>query len=125
MSSSRWLYRLSQQSSTRFARRSKIIAATTLRGFASKNSSSNDETTKKPPSYSDTIMPGAPRHQYGSLGEAIPSPGMTASTKAWQAAHNSDVQRVTQKAMIYELIHEQTRTIESVIPWFLENMPET
>jgi hypothetical protein len=68
-------------------------------------------------------MPGF-THRYGSLGEGIPSGNNTASTKAWQAEHNTDVQRVTRKAMIYELIHEQTRTIESVVPWFLENMPE-
>jgi hypothetical protein len=59
-------------------------------------------------------------HQYGSLGE---TPTSLSPEKAWQASHNVEVQRVTQKAMIYELIHEQTRTIESVVPWFLENMP--
>lgn len=85
------------------------------RKFSSNRNSNNKET----------LMPGM-RNQYGSLGEAFP-PG-SASTlvdpRPWQAAHDADVQRVTQKAMIYELIHQQTRTIEEVVPWFLENMPE-
>jgi len=80
-------------------------------------------------------------HQYGSLGETVPAANRRSGSgsgsgigagfnsgghqlpTAWQAEQNSEVQRVTQKAMIYELIHEQTRTIESVVPWFLENMP--
>ena len=70
---------------------------------------------------SQTIIPGS--SQYGSLGEGIPTPSSSNNATAWQAAHNEEVQRVTQKAMIYELIHEQTRTIESVVPWFLDNMP--
>lgn len=43
--------------------------------------------------------------------------------KAWQAADNSHVQDVTQKALIYDLVHQQTRTLESTVPWFLQNMP--
>ena len=34
-----------------------------------------------------------------------------------------DVQNVTRKAYIYELIHQQTKTIEDTVPWFLDNMP--
>jgi glutamate dehydrogenase len=45
--------------------------------------------------------------------------------RAWQAEHNSDVQRVTQNAMIYELQQQQTKTIEEVVPWFLQNMPSS
>jgi glutamate dehydrogenase len=58
--------------------------------------------------------------QYGSLGE----PKSPKAAVSWQAEHNSDVQRVTQKAMIYELTKEQTQTIENVVPWFLTNMPQ-
>jgi glutamate dehydrogenase len=50
--------------------------------------------------------------------------GPTQST-SWQAVDNETVQRVTTKALIYELIHEQTATIEQTVPWFLENMPES
>jgi hypothetical protein len=46
-----------------------------------------------------------------------------APVASWQAADNADVQRVTVKAMIYELIHQQTATIEQTVPWFLETMP--
>jgi len=42
---------------------------------------------------------------------------------AWQAEENEDIQRVTQQAIIHELTQRQSRTIESVVPWFLENMP--
>jgi hypothetical protein len=41
----------------------------------------------------------------------------------WQAEHNIDIQRVTQQALIHELTQQQTRTIEHVVPWFLNNMP--
>jgi glutamate dehydrogenase len=72
--------------------------------------------SKKGDSYG--VIPGL-GSQYGSLGE----PKSPKAAVAWQAEHNSDVQRVTQKAMIYELTQEQTRTIEEVVPWFLANMP--
>jgi glutamate dehydrogenase len=41
----------------------------------------------------------------------------------WQAEHNHDIQSVTQKALIYELTQQQSRTIEDIVPWFLGNMP--
>lgn len=45
--------------------------------------------------------------------------------KSWQAQDNIDIQRVTQQAIIHELTQEQTRTIEEVVPWFLNNMPNS
>jgi hypothetical protein len=45
------------------------------------------------------------------------------SKTSWQAQHNIDIQRVTQTAIIHELTQQQTKTIESVVPWFLKNMP--
>lgn len=45
------------------------------------------------------------------------------SFRSWQAAHNIDIQRVTQTAMIHELTQQQTRSIEKVVPWFLNTMP--
>jgi len=42
---------------------------------------------------------------------------------AWQAQKNSEIQRVTQKAIIHELTQQQSSTIEEVVPWFLSNMP--
>lgn len=67
----------------------------------------------------DDIVPGV-RSEYGSLGDMPSGPTQPAS---WQAEHNQDIQNVTQKALIYELTQQQTRTIEDVVPWFLANMP--
>ena len=47
----------------------------------------------------------------------------SADFRSWQAAHNIDIQRVTQTAMIHELTQQQTRSIEKVVPWFLSMMP--
>lgn len=74
-----------------------------------------------PPHRREVAVPGIGSH-FGSLGADAPSPQ---SATPWQAEHNSDVQRVTQNAIIYELTQQQTRTIEKVVPWFLENMPES
>jgi len=41
----------------------------------------------------------------------------------WQAEDNIDIQRVTQKAIVHELTQQQTKTIEEVVPWFLNTMP--
>lgn len=41
----------------------------------------------------------------------------------WQAQNDFDIQRVTQNAIIHELTKQQTETIESVVPWFLNAMP--
>jgi hypothetical protein len=71
------------------------------------------------PGMSSTTSP------YGSLGDPMPSSSSLSSLSAasWQATHNIDVQRVTQNAMIYELQQSQTKTIETVVPWFLRQMP--
>jgi len=45
------------------------------------------------------------------------------SKTSWQAQDNIDIQRVTQKAIIHELTQQQTKTIEDIVPWFLNNMP--
>ena len=45
------------------------------------------------------------------------------SAQPWQAEGAMDIQRVTQTALIHELIQQQTSTIQSVVPWFLSNMP--
>ena len=66
------------------------------------------------------LIPGT-RHEYGSLMGDRPLPSRPAVP--WQAAHNIDVQRVTQKAIVYELAQQQSATLESVVPWFLETMP--
>lgn len=44
------------------------------------------------------------------------------TAQPWQAEGALDIQRVTQQAMIHELIQQQTNTIQSVVPWFLKNM---
>ena len=71
-----------------------------------------------------TVIPGmsSSTSPYGSLGDPMPSSSSSMSA-SWQATHNIDVQRVTQNAMIYELQQSQTRTIETVVPWFLRQMP--
>ena len=43
--------------------------------------------------------------------------------RSWQASQNIDIQRVTQTALIHELTQQQTRSIEKVVPWFLNTMP--
>lgn len=74
---------------------------------------------------SSTLIPGmSSASPYGSLGDPSDHTA-AASTTAWQASHNAQVQRVTQNAMIYELQQSQTQTIERLVPWFLENMPAT
>ena len=50
-------------------------------------------------------------------------PGASSDFRSWQAAHNIDIQRVTQTAMVHELTQQQTRSIEKVVPWFLNTMP--
>jgi glutamate dehydrogenase len=72
----------------------------------------------------EVIIPGAGT-QYGSLADHTTTSNEMATATAWQAEQNFDVQRVTQKAIIYELTQQQTHTIESVVPWFLANMPES
>jgi hypothetical protein len=70
----------------------------------------------------DSVIPGA--HQYGSLQDVgHPRKLVNKSPAAWQAADNQDVQHVTMKAIIYELIHQQTSSLEKTVPWFLFNMP--
>mmetsp|Transcript_10821 Transcript_10821/g.24126 ORF Transcript_10821/g.24126 Transcript_10821/m.24126 type:complete len:1103 (-) Transcript_10821:262-3570(-) len=77
--------------------------------------------SKSHSSHSDVVIPGT-SHEYGSLGD---SPSPHSKPVSWQAAHNLDIQQVTQKALIYELTQQQASKIEAVVPWFLENMPES
>jgi len=44
---------------------------------------------------------------------------------AWQAEENSHIQHVTEKSIIYDLIHQQTQTLQTTVPWFLRNMPSS
>jgi len=46
-----------------------------------------------------------------------------ATKMPWQAEGAIDIQRVTQQAMVHELVQQQTNTIQAVVPWFLSNMP--
>jgi hypothetical protein len=54
------------------------------------------------------------------LGGSWKEPG---EKMAWQADEDSDIQRVTTLATIHELTRQQSRSIETVVPWFLKNMP--
>lgn len=45
------------------------------------------------------------------------------TAQPWQAEGALDIQRVTQQAMIHELISQQSNTITEIVPWFLQNMP--
>eukprot|EP00527_Entomoneis_sp_CCMP2396_P009547 CAMPEP_0198139032 /NCGR_PEP_ID=MMETSP1443-20131203/2366_1 /TAXON_ID=186043 /ORGANISM="Entomoneis sp., Strain CCMP2396" /LENGTH=1102 /DNA_ID=CAMNT_0043801015 /DNA_START=154 /DNA_END=3462 /DNA_ORIENTATION=- len=115
---------LSANSIRKFARKAVVVtssSATTNTAVLQSSCSFGSTTAACKKDYSDVIVPGS-RHEYGSLGD-VPSPQSKAVS--WQAAHNVDIQNVTQKALIYELTQQQTRTIESVVPWFLENMPES
>lgn len=72
---------------------------------------------------SANVIPGSHgANAYGSLGDST-NHNFNAPPTAWQAERNADVQRVTQNAMIYELTQTQTSTIQTVVPWFLKNMP--
>jgi len=44
---------------------------------------------------------------------------------SWQPQRNSEIQKVTQKAIIHELTQQQNKTIQEVVPWFLNNMPSS
>jgi len=68
---------------------------------------------------------GATRFMLSSRDPSRPGDNAnTGSAKApWQARHNTDIQRVTQNAIIHELTRQQNSTIEEVVPWFLQNMP--
>lgn len=49
----------------------------------------------------DVVVPGMRAgHGYGSLGGELPLPGRHQDATPWQASHNIDVQRVTQKAIV-------------------------
>lgn len=69
-------------------------------------------------------IPGL-RQSYGSLQDEFTKQSPPKESAAWQAADNSHVQDVTQKALIYDLVHQQTRTLETTVPWFLQNMPNS
>lgn len=61
---------------------------------------------------------------YSSWGDHGSSGGGSGGTaQPWQAEGALDIQRVTQQAMIHEIITQQTNTIQEVVPWFLQNMP--
>jgi hypothetical protein len=70
------------------------------------------------PAFLPTIIPGSHgTNAYGSLGESHPfGNSYHAPATVWQAERNVDVQRVTRNAMIYELIQQQAKTIQSVVP---------
>jgi hypothetical protein len=54
------------------------------------------------------------------LGGSWKEPG---EKMAWQADEDTDIQRVTILATIHELVRQQSKSIEKVVPWFLKNMP--
>jgi hypothetical protein len=54
---------------------------------------------------------------------AVASNNTSTDYRSWQASQNIDIQRVTQTAIIHELTQQQTRSIEKVVPWFLNTMP--
>ena len=44
---------------------------------------------------------------------------------SWQPQNDADIQHVTSQALIYELTRTTAKTIEKVVPWFLNIMPES
>lgn len=107
---------------------------------------SSTSTTKENGGKRNDLIPGATFHQssYGSLGDAT-SPIATnisgnitnedaasndydnknVTPTSWQPQNDADVQRVTSQALIYELTRTTADTIEKVVPWFLNTMPES
>lgn len=55
---------------------------------------------------------------------SLHDPNQPKQKTQWQPEENADIQRVTRKAIIHELTKQQTATIENVVPWFLNVMPE-
>eukprot|EP00980_Cylindrotheca_fusiformis_P007187 scaffold1514_cov118-Cylindrotheca_fusiformis.AAC.7 len=111
-----------------------------LRVVGAASNSKNSKNLRWLSNYKDkdsNVIPGSRGvNAYGSLGESPlhhkdsngnsgsgSSNAFNAPAVAWQAERNADVQRVTQNAMIYELTQNQAATIQSVVPWFLKNMP--
>ena len=93
-----------------------------MRHRSSSHSDTSLSMSHSTSSLAPPVIPGA--HQYGSLVDPMHRNHVTArDATAWQPADNVDVQNVTRKAYIYELIHQQTQTIEATVPWFLDNMP--
>ena len=130
MISSRIVQRAASRSAVRF-RQPVVSSSSTSCRWLSTHEKLDDDTAKPTfspnnpfvqPSSNENMIPGAgTQSPYGSLGEPI----RPAQSVSWQAQHNSDVQRVTQNATIYELTQQQSRTIEAVVPWFFSNMPSS
>jgi len=106
----------------------KYLTATSLllcrkqsRHFASSTTLTSSRILGSQRSYSTS--PNDPNNDQLTVSSSDDPRALFHPAKAWQAEHNLDIQRVTQQAMIHELTKEQTRTIEHVVPWFLENMP--
>jgi len=107
---------------------------------------SDKSTTKEDNTDWNDLIPGATFQQssYGSLGDPT-SPianGMggndinsgrvsnrndqkDSNPASWQPQNHADIQRVTSQALIYELTRTTADTIEKVVPWFLNTMPES
>jgi len=107
---------------------------------------SDKSTRKENDNKRDELIPGSSFQQssYGSLGDATAPIGNSisdniindgaasndydnknASPASWQPQNDTDVQRVTSQALIYELTRTTAYTIEKVVPWFLKTMPES
>ena len=85
------------------------------------------------------LIPGSKFQQssYGSLGDPASinnnisvnvnriEPNTNSTRACWQAQNDADVQHVTEQALIYELTRTTADTIEKVVPWFLNTMPES
>lgn len=109
--------------------------------FFSDNPISEDDATGW-----NHLIPGVafPQSSYGSLGDptyptAINIAGYginsgrvsnqndysDSNPTSWQPQNHADIQRVTSQALIYELTRTTVNTIEKVVPWFLNTMPES
>jgi len=90
--------------------------------------SSNNSDAEKDNDYNHASNAADPSSSYLKNLMRSPSSWQTpdiphAEKKGWQPSHNLDIQRVTQIAIIHELTQQQTRTIERIVPWFLDVMP--
>jgi hypothetical protein len=96
-------------------RHSRVLASARLPSTITDNTLSlwNIRTT------SVRAFSAPPSTSWDSLAERPRGDG----AQPWQAEGSVDIQRVTQQALIHELVQQQTSTIESVVPWFLQNMP--
>lgn len=74
---------------------------------------------------SSPITNGTGRNGFNSDRVSNQNGNVDSNPASWQPQNHADIQRVTSQALIYELTRTTANTIETVVPWFLNTMPES